>query len=755
MNGSHNLNNRKLFAVIVDSQTPITVGTGKIKFKYRLARADEKCLTYNEILPDRYSNRLVFKFRVDTGSQITPTQRNIETQTLLTFPVQKSTQTNEVFLVMNLTEEQNVKLKKGLTGLLNLLEDRLVVNFHINLYKNDYKFANPFIQSYARESKELINFQDVINCKDLCYASASWNPLISGLLAVSYVQWPRKLIVNQDYLTMNKLRSRSFHDGSLVLIWCYSDNLSPKLYIHVNFEITCISFCPYDENILVGGGSGGQIVIWDLKNKLKEVEEKEYLTNDELNNRNVVRSYTSWIKWPEGVRHVFPTIISDITLSHKSPVISIEWLPSYHRLTKLGQVEDVSLQEDHTSYLQPWKSYQFLTCSTEDSCVLAWEIKTSSYMLKIVHPKKKKNRRLTKLPEALIQGISPLTKFNKNFKPFFKLKLELPGKKDKQIFVTNLVLNNPRIEYRTLNPKTVDNLRERTYFSEIVPEAREAHKQNFVFCSTSGYLAECHWSANEFDQGNMINEQVCETKEFLAIHDGPILSCQSNRFYPECILTIGGSVFGVWITSAFTVFELNLSTDKYTHIVVVNLQKPIFWRKGDCRYVSGVWSLQYPLFCLVLREDNYMECWDLIDCAIKPLRKIKLKGSQIIDVISDMNRSHARKKTYLLTDIRGAIRVQDRALYNTLQSYQKLHAITVEVLNNVFTRKRNVENLNERLKKEHNFNQSHLLSPEPFQVGHHRPTAKSELYEHGKRLVYEAYGFLQYYLSFLLFSVFM
>jgi hypothetical protein len=49
--------------------------------------------------------------------------------------------------------------------------------------------------------------------------------------------------------------------------------------------VHALQFCPYNENLLAGGCSNGQVVVWDLCDSLKKVEQDISLSPDKLKYR--------------------------------------------------------------------------------------------------------------------------------------------------------------------------------------------------------------------------------------------------------------------------------------------------------------------------------------------------------------------------------------------------------------------------------------------------------------------------------------
>uniref|UniRef100_A0A6P7GLB9 WD repeat-containing protein 63-like n=1 Tax=Diabrotica virgifera virgifera TaxID=50390 RepID=A0A6P7GLB9_DIAVI len=113
---------------------------------------------------------------------------------------------------------------------------------------------------------------------------------------------------------------KAVHGDNPTLIWSCLDVLKPKLILESPREVTKLSFCEFDENVLVGGLKNGQIIIWDIRNKLHKVEELEVLTTAQQKYRAYMHSLMSWMKNIYDLAIVRPTALSDHRYSHKGPI---------------------------------------------------------------------------------------------------------------------------------------------------------------------------------------------------------------------------------------------------------------------------------------------------------------------------------------------------------------------------------------------------------------------------------------------------
>lgn len=151
----------------------------------------------------------------------------------------------------------------------------------IDLYRNDYPFiARSDIPKYHTPyMQEICCFVNIPKCKGRVVTSMDWHPQFSGVCAVAY-GFESLCTVKRDDDEVDEI-NRSVLETNPVLIWDFEDTLYPKLELDALREISVISFCPYDGNIIVGGTTNGQLIIWDIRDRLQNVDVEELLTPSE------------------------------------------------------------------------------------------------------------------------------------------------------------------------------------------------------------------------------------------------------------------------------------------------------------------------------------------------------------------------------------------------------------------------------------------------------------------------------------------
>lgn len=112
------------------------------------------------------------------------------------------------------------------------------------------------------------------------------------------------------------------------LLWSFTNSLHPKLVLNSPREITTLSFCPRDGNLLVGGMTNGQFVIWDLQSHLIDLNEPKVLKRHEKLKRDRLHSFMDWSKCFQDTKLSIlqPIAITSVEQSHRKPVSVLYWL---------------------------------------------------------------------------------------------------------------------------------------------------------------------------------------------------------------------------------------------------------------------------------------------------------------------------------------------------------------------------------------------------------------------------------------------
>lgn len=194
-------------------------------------------------------------------------------------------------------------------------------------------------------------------------------------------------------------------------MWSFDDTLNPKLEFETPREVTCLSFCPFDENLLIGGLVNGQLIIWDLKDRLRNVETEEVLTPAQLKYRAAMRSFLSWTKQDNQDRIVRPVALSAMQTSQTAAITNINWMNRKNYVASTG-----GIKHKHNG------SFRYFATASLDGTIAFWDMDfmDEDQAKKLIHKKK------SKLPEHMLQAESEYEKLNRIFRPMFVIVYNRP-----------------------------------------------------------------------------------------------------------------------------------------------------------------------------------------------------------------------------------------------------------------------------------------------------------------------------------------
>ncbi|KAL1491053.1 hypothetical protein ABEB36_011706 [Hypothenemus hampei] len=582
-------NNRPLLEVEVETKYPIF----SHRIQFRLLPVESKRDGYMELRCDEYLASIVMK-RIDNALQVAPVLRSTEAQTICPYPRNATTQYLYEIPETETSEllaECRQEIVKYANEHLEDFGDMLRVNGAINLYSNDFAIlmrnAHILESAYWSEtSKQLVeylSFMDVNLCKGKMISDIYWHRMWSGIIAIAYCDSSPHIF----YSGPNKDDEvyKAVHSTNLVLIWSFLDVLKPKLILESPREVHKISFCKFDENILVGGCENGQIIVWDLRNKLQKVEKQEILTTAQQKYRSFLNSLMGWMKDTHDISIIRPTALSDLRYSHKSTVTGISWLEPHYEFTRMGNLSIIEPNEDGIQH------YSLQCISTAlDGTILIWDLKDKP----IVHPggyKPKKLKRLKKKPSALQVDESPYRVLHLNLKPRYKINIFKRDDKNKSVAITHSTTAYCWLKYEEVFPdlnKKFD-IRERIIYKPIMTERRDIEPRIKIGTS-EGDFAEIQWEGQDFDSGEIVNSETGKYVFDAKYHDGPVNSIFTSPI-DNTVLTVGGKIFAIW-------------SNKFPN-------RPILWRRNRQFYTKGELHLLNPFKILVYTVTGVLSRWIL------------------------------------------------------------------------------------------------------------------------------------------------
>lgn len=615
---------------------------------------DTNCVRdgYIELVPYRQKFDNVYKLRIDTASQISPPLVESAAQTELRYPQNMWTQSiadalgkvdnskaggdvgeemageedekagndgssdeddqppeappDEVGLASYRAAMKRMRRPSYIKMINNFMSNKnnemtsiVELNTVMDIYCNDYPnlVAQTSLDIYDTMAfEEYVCFTDG-RAKDKYVSAACFHPMWTGIVAISYADGSptvmKTLSTRQDPI------QRAVYGLNPVMIWSHIDSLKPKLYLESPREVKTLSFCPFDENILIGGCINGQIILWDLTNKLENVEKIEVLSETREKYRIAMNAHMGWMKSVQDSAVVQATALTNSITSHYGPVTVIRWVSPNFSISQTGQVSLIK---------EGPKSMMFFSGS-EDGSILIWNISVENAALAFEGKKVKKSKRVLKRPSGLLVDFSPYKLLDRNWQPLHKIILGMAGQPQVTI-LQSFAMNPPVIKY-IYTPKNTGTGRK--YFKcEIVPQTEE-EIQTLLYCgSQHGEMKKVVWEGHEFNTGEIVNSEYCEVKYNCCIHDGIISSTQRNPFINHLTLTVGGKIFALW-------------SDKLKN-------RPLAWKKRPYRLTDGVWSLYKPSLLFISTSEGAVETWDLLLKSDKPISVQTLSGTMLTGV---------------------------------------------------------------------------------------------------------------------------
>ncbi|XP_058442793.1 dynein axonemal intermediate chain 3 [Malaya genurostris] len=643
---------------------------------------------YVELLPGKKCFESVQRKQVDFSIQTGPRKIDRLQQTDPTFPTNAWSQ-----YLYEIPEEEREAENNTLIAVddskqlpeansyVQELFDTLEFN-QIDMYRNDYpfiskkkvhKYQTPVLQEY-------FCFANRSKCANRYVSALDWHPKISGIFVAAYNFETVATIVGLENRNIEPVDpiNRIVFEKCPVLMWGFDDTLTQKLELRSNREVCSISFCPYDGDLLLGGLTNGQLIIWDLKGQLDRVEKIDDVSPKQLAYRKEIRKLMGWTTYENVDRTVEPVAISALDKSPRRQITVIKWLPRNYYCATTGQIRS------HAE-----KLHRFILTASIDGSICFWD-------LDFTVPSVKKVAQTSKT--VTDSDVSPYQCLDNVFYPIFRLKCDTP--------ITSLSIDEALYKLIPMPPdhRTSDIVTRVVHQTE--PTAIE-YNMKMVIGSLMGEIIHGSWEGHDFDQGAATNEESLKSNgKYGSIHDGPILSIDRNPFCKDIFLSIGGHVLALWSENCIT--------------------SAIFWRKKKARVTAGRWSLDRPSVFFIIDSNGDLEIWDTIVRIDAPCLRLSL-GGHILTYLSQHKLS-ASKKYLAVADYNSNIRIfsipasfsepipnentkfekfiqhelsRKEAQESWIQSYYEAHKETIEIQTKA---KREAKELAERMEienKEH------------------------------------------------------
>lgn len=428
------------------------------------------------------------------------------------------------------------RMSEFMRGNTTELDDLIELNTVMDIYCNDYPnlSAKKTVSVYdSMTFEEYVCFTDV-KAKDKYVSCAVFHPMWSGIVAISYSDGSPTVM--KFVSTRPDPIQRAVYGLNPVLIWSHIDSLITKLYLECPREVKSLAFCPFDENLLIGGCINGQVVVWDLTNKLEHVENIEVLTETRERYRIAMNSHMWWFKNIQDKSVVQPTAMSSLLTSHYGSITTITWLSPNFTVSSTGKM-GMSSEADEKKV-----SYAFFTGS-EDGTILIWNLSIENVSSLMEGKKVKKSKRVLRRPSGLLTDVSPYKVLDRNLMPCYKIILGTAGQ-PRTLPIQSFAMNKPVIKYIHIPRTTATG---RKYFTcDIVRQIQDDFFSTIYCGSQHGEMRRINWEGHAFNTGEVVNSEYGDIDFSCLIHDEIVSSTSRNSFLNNVTATVGGKVFAIW-----------------------------------------------------------------------------------------------------------------------------------------------------------------------------------------------------------------
>lgn len=354
-------------------------------------------------------------------------------------------------------------------------------------------------------------------------------------------------------------------EANPILLWSFSDNLNYKFEFEAPREVTALSFCPYDANLLFGGTANGQIYLWDLQDRAEKMDYQEVLSAAQSRYRNMTNDFLKWTIQINEEMLVSPVSISKLETSPTSAITGIQWYGRRSFINSFGKLYTVPDRRARYRF--------FITCSNDGS-IAFWNLDNEN------NKKATTTTNIARdLPKALTQSESSYKGLVMT--PVYVISFNEP--------ITGMITDTPVLKCVVKDSnkasKNIYNYRTETQFREP-PEVR----QSIVVSTIYGHLEKINWQGVYADSEG--KEIIHNTTHFARVHDGPVVAMSKNPFLPWIFASIGRNILAVW-KEDFTL-------------------SPIFWRKRQNDLTAVSWSETKPSVLYLSRIDGSLEAWDIL-----------------------------------------------------------------------------------------------------------------------------------------------
>ena len=543
----------------------------------------------------------------------TPVSATATSQTMISRKINKICQYETLRHQPSATGGENDEIQPKILRLLRrvmpLVEAALQQNeSFVNLYTSE---GGRYIQqednlnnSGPTESilKEARNFTDLELSKGKSISCIQWHPQQDDIVAVS---------VCNSLTASRKLADCSKPSTGFIVVWKHTNWIKPYMVLTSPHECRTFRFNPTRPDIVVAGCVNGQVVMWELSERISRLESEDGVGVSEITGG-------------QGRLPQLPCALSQLEVSHKQGVSDVFWLPPSIQIDSKGQ----PLPKEH---LHPNQSFQFITVSGSE--IHFWDTRFRDILAgKLPHIAK--TRKATKQEKNETSEV-----FHMDWIPIFRSKIRRMEGRTRVMSISHVACLFG-IPEREQSSKNADNMKP------------DFHTLTSFYCaSEEGDIALINWnpivhteetSTKSTSNTSPINEHDNHDEPPNIVqwhcrdHFGKILSLEQSPFFPQILLSVSSWSFHIWNVES----------------IASSNSKPLLTSPHpSSNYSLGRWSLTRPGLIMLAKVDGSIEMWDLMNsfsapCTSQVVATTQITSMEILqsDICEEKDRRHPQKQ---------------------------------------------------------------------------------------------------------------
>lgn len=146
-------------------------------------------------------------------------------------------------------QQLNPRITKQLEQFLrqqyDLLKHTFLQNTCMFIHSKDYEQLGRQLLQEAETPRRLAQFWDARYCRNKTVRLVTWNPWLSGVVAVVYSE-------THTMVSAESFQATNQQEENYVLIWTYESESKPHQLLFSEKVISIISFCPLNKRIIIG-----------------------------------------------------------------------------------------------------------------------------------------------------------------------------------------------------------------------------------------------------------------------------------------------------------------------------------------------------------------------------------------------------------------------------------------------------------------------------------------------------------------------